>query len=251
MNTITIIATLIIILSSGGLLFWFVRQLGDPEEVYLRPLAVYQSLKKQTGLAVETGRHLHITPGRASLAGQGNPTSLAALSILEFLTDKACESDISPIITTGDGSLTIGAQDALRSAYQKADRADDYDANLVRFQAAESNPMAFAAGVTQEIRDQDIIANIMVGRFDSEAVIVTEAADRMSIEQILGSDNPLALGVMAPATDNLLIGEELFAAPAYLQRKPLYLASIQLQDTLRILVCAGIFMAAIYYLIVS
>ena len=251
MDTITIIATLIIILASGGLLFWFVRQLGDPEEVNLRPLAGIQSLKKQTGLAVETGRHFHISPGRASLAGQGNPSSLAGLSIMEYLANKAVESDIPPVITTGDGSLTIGAQDALRSAYQEADRIEEYDPNLVRFQAAESEPMTFAAGVTQEIQDQEISTNIMVGRFGSEAVLVTEAADRMSFEQILGSDDPLALGVMAPVTDDLLIGEELFAATAYLHRQPVYLASIQLQDTLRILVCAGIFLAAIYYLVVG
>ncbi len=251
MDTITIIATLIVISASGGLLYWFIRQIGDPEEVYLRPLSGYQSLKKQTELAVETGRHFHITPGRASLAGQGNPTSLAGLSILDYLAKKACESDVPPIITTGDGTLTVGAQDALRGAYNEADSADDYDPNLVRFQAAESDPMAFAAGVTQEIRDQEINTNIMVGRFGSEAVIVTEAADRMSFQQILGSDDPLALGVMAPATDDLLIGEELFAASAYLQRKPVDLASLQLQDTLRILVCTGIFLAAIYYLVVG
>ena len=251
MDAITIVTTLIIIFLSGGLLFLFLRRLGDPDDVNLRPLAGILSLKKQTGLAVETGRHFHITPGRASLAGQGNPTSLAGLSIVEYLADQACQSDVPPVITTGDGTLTVGAQDTLRGAFVGADRLEDFDSDLVRFQAAESNPMAFAAGVTEELRDQSISTNIMVGRFGSEAAIVTEAADRMSFQQILGSDDPLALGVMAPVTDDLLIGEELFAAAAYLHRKPVYLASIQLQDSLRVLVCVGIFLAAIFYLVES
>jgi hypothetical protein len=225
--------------------------MGDPDDVQLRPLAGYQSLKKQIGLAVETGRHFHITPGRASLAGQGNPTSLAGLSILEYLADQACKNEVPPVITTGDGSLTVGAQDTLRGAYSGADRIDTYDSTLVRFQAADSSPLAFAAGVTEEIRDQNISSNIMVGRFGSEAAIITEAADRMSFQQILGSDDPLALGVMAPVTENILIGEELFAAPAYLHRKPEHLASLQLQDTLRILVCAGVFLAAFYHLVAN
>jgi hypothetical protein len=251
MDALTVVTALIIILLSGGLFFFFLRRMGEPDDVQLRPLGGYQSLQKQIGLAVETGRHLHITPGRASLAGQGSPTSLAGLSILEYFADEACKNDVPPIITTGDGSLTIGAQDTLRGAYLGADRINDYDASLVRFQAAESNPFAYAAGVTDELRDQTISSNIMVGRFGSEAAIITEAADRMSFQQILGSDDPLALGVMAPFTEYLLIGEELFAVPAYLQRKPVQLASLQLQDSLRILVCAGVFLAAFYYLVVG
>jgi hypothetical protein len=54
---------------------------------------------------------------------------------------------------------------------------------------------------------------------------------------------------MVPVTDNLLIGEELFAADAYLHEKPISLAGLKVQDTLRLLACAAILLAAIIYLV--
>ncbi len=55
---------------------------------------------------------------------------------------------------------------------------------------------------------------------------------------------------MLPVTDKLLIGEELFAAAAYLHEKPISLAGLKVQDTLRLLACGGILLAAIVYLVV-
>ena len=244
------ILALAIILLSGGLLFWYLRGIEAGKVVDLRPIKGYASLDRQTGLAVETGRVFHMSPGRAGLDGAGNPTSVASLSILDYLAEQGSKNDVPPIVTTGDGSLMIASQDSLRGAYANVDRESDFHLDMVRFQAASSEPIAYAAGVTIEVEREDLSGNIMVGRFGSEIVFVAEAAERASLEQILGSDDPIALGAMMPVTDKLLIGEELFAAAAYLHQKPISLAGLKVQDTLRLLACAGILLAAIVYLVV-
>jgi hypothetical protein len=52
-------------------------------------------------------------------------------------------------------------------------------------------------------------------------------------------------------TNKLLIGEELLAAGAYLQGKPAQIASLQVQDMLRVLAAVGIVLAALINLIVG
>lgn len=54
------------------------------------------------------------------------------------------------------------------------------------------------------------------------------------------------MAAAAPVTDNLMIGEEMLAAPAYMQGKPAQLASLQLQDIVRILISLTILGLAIY-----
>lgn len=248
-EVVSTILTIAIILVSGGLLFWYVRGLKEGTGIDLRPIKAFTSLDRQTGLAVETGRVFHMSPGRAGLGGANSPTSIASLSVLDYLAAQGSENNVPPLVTTGDGSLMVGSQDSLRGAYKDADRQKDYQPGMVRFQAAESEPIAYAAGATIEIDGADLSGNIMVGRFGSEIAIVTEAAERSSLEQILGSDDPMALAAMAPITSELLIGEELFAATAYLHHKPASVAGLKVQDTLRIIACVGILLAALVFLV--
>jgi hypothetical protein len=62
---------------------------------------------------------------------------------------------------------------------------------------------------------------------------MVEAASRQAIDQVVGTDDPTALAVATAATDNVLIGEELFATSAYLEGSASQVASLQLQDILR------------------
>jgi hypothetical protein len=89
----------------------------------------------------------------------------------------------------------------------------------------------------------------MVGRFGPELAIIAEAANRQNIEQVIGTDDPTALAVAFTATDNVLIGEELYATSAYLEGNASQIASLQLQDILRWVVVLFILGTAIYQLV--
>jgi hypothetical protein len=80
---------------------------------------------------------------------------------------------------------------------------------------------------------------------------MAESAERENMEQIIGSDDPESLALAAVYTDKLLIGEELFAAGAYLQADPSRIAGVQVQDFLRMVVIGAITIAAIVGLIIS
>lgn len=251
MSILTTLLTLLIILVSGGLLFWIIQWLDDEQDVGLRSHEGYHALQDQIVGIVEGGQKVHYTLGRGSLAGATNPTSIAALNALDYLEAQAFDAESPPLVTVGDGTLLISAQDTIRALETHDADPDEFFQDNTRFIAADSQPMAFAGGVSDIVNREGIGSNLMLGRLGTEVAIIGEAAFRQDLEQVIGSDDLVALGLAAPLTNMLLIGEELLAAGAYLQGKPAQIASLQVQDILRVLAAVGIVLAALINLIVG
>jgi hypothetical protein len=245
MNVSAAILTLFVFIIVAVLLVLFSRRLAGGAEVGLRPLPSYLALKSQIGRAVENGRRVHFAMGRASLLGPASPTSLASLTALNRLARDGCASGVPPLVAVGEGSLLPAAQDTLRAGYRRAERADEFSLASAQFLAPETAPFAYAAGVTDLMVQQQVGSNLMLGRFGSELALMSEAAVRADTEQVIGSDDPVALSVGAAVTDHLIIGEELLAAHAYLEGQPQQVAAIQLQDLLRLIIVVLILLAAL------
>lgn len=234
-----------IIILVAGLYLLTRRQQQQPRPLPLRPLTGMEALGGQVGQAIESGSRLHVTLGQGNLASPANPASVASLAILDELAKDGCASGIPPIVTVGDGTMLPAAQDSLRQAFRLAGRPTNLKSDAVQFLAANAEPFAYAGGGANIIQREKIMSNVMVGRFGPELMIMAEAAERRQVGQVIGSDDPTALAVATAVTDNILIGEELFAASTYLDSSPARRASLQLQDLLRYLVALLIILAAI------
>jgi hypothetical protein len=221
------------------------NRLRQGREVGLRPLPAYRTLRTQVGRAIESGRHVHITLGRAGLHSPAGPTSVAALTALDHLAVDSCASGIPPMVTLGEATLLPAAQDSLRQGFAQAGRLSAYSPIQTQFIAPETQPMAYAAGVSNELHAGNVGSNLMIGRFGPEIAIMGEAAARANAPQVIGSDDPTALALASVLTRDLLIGEELLAAGAYLQGKPWQIASLRSQDVLRWLIMGLIFVFAV------
>lgn len=235
----------------GAGLFVLTRRAQKGTANRLRPHLGYAALHKQVGRAVESGQRMHISLGRGSLASDAAASSAAALLMLDHLAEGSCASNMPPTITTGDGTLLIAAQDQLRDAYAQARRSADYQPGFVQFQASTTLPIPYAAGVTQVIHRENPGSNVLIGRFGSEIALITEAGEREQMDQLISSDDPVALSVAYPITSQLIIGEEHLAAGAYLQGKPAQIASLQLQDILRWLAVIALLLATFFGIVSS
>jgi hypothetical protein len=245
MDLISGLVVLLLIIVSGLLSSWLTIRLRRARRLGMRELSGFVSLGDQIGRAVESGRSVHFSAGRGGLVGRSNPTSVAALNALDYVAETACKSDVPPLVTVGDGTLLVAAQESLRGAFEAAGRPDDYSSDMAQFLAGESFATAYAAGVSDILNRGESGSNFLLGRFGAEVAIMGEAADREDMEQVVGSDDPLAVAVAASYTDKLLIGEEMFAASAYLQGGPPQRASVVLQDIMRVIVAIAILLAAI------
>lgn len=240
-----IAAALVIGLAGTVLLIWFSRRHTAGWQVSQRPIKAYQALLAQSAKAIETGRGIHLSLGRADLGGQGNPASIAALAALDVMAKAGARSDTAPLTTVGDGALLLAAQDSLRAAHDTAGRAQAYSTHMAHFIASREFPMSYAAGVSESLNSGDMGSSVLLGRFGPEVAIMVEAGQRQGLEQVVGSDDPQAMAIGLALTDEALIGEELFAAGGYLKAEPALLASIQLHDVLRVAVIVIVLLVAL------
>jgi hypothetical protein len=201
-------------------------------------------LRRAIGLTVEDGKRLHVSLGQSSLTGASSATGLVALSTLERIASLSMISDRPPIATSGEGSLSILSQDKLRVAYRDSNAIEQYDPDRGRLGGV--TPLSFVAGTLPVIRDEQVAGNILVGNFGPEVGLMADAARQEGAFVLAATDSLPAQAVLFAAAEEPLIGEELFAVPAYLQASVYHQASLQVQDILRwlviALILAGIFL---------
>ena len=70
----------------------------------------------------------------------------------------------------------------------------------------------------------------LLGAFYAESLILAETGNSIGAIQIAGTAKPPQLPFFVAACDYTLIGEELFAASAYLSKEPRMLGSLKGQD---------------------
>lgn len=244
-----LIITFSIIIAVIVLIFILARRQQSGKAPTLRPFSAHKALKGQVGRAVESASRLHISLGRGNLIGSASPISLSAVSILDRLAEDGCANDTPPITTVGDGTLLPIADNHVRFAAELAGSSNRLPNGTIQFVANQNDPFTYAGGVTNVIQQDKILGNILVGQFGEEIGIITEVASRSQINQVIGSDDPLALAVATTATDDIMIGEELLASSAYFEGKPHQIASLQVQDILRVIVGLAILGTAVYKLV--
>lgn len=248
MNALVALTIIVVI---ALLLLIFTRRQRNGRSLWIRPLSACASLSDQVGEAIESGRQLHVSLGQGSLIGAANPASVAAIHVLDHLAKDGCASGTPPLTTVGDGTLLPIAQDSLRQAHTVAGRLNEYKPAMTQFLAADTDPYAYAGAIATVLQQGETSSNLLVGRFGPELAIPAEIAARKNMVQVIGTDDPSALAVATAVTDNVLVGEELFAACAYLGTKPSQLASLQIQDILRWLIIITMIALALGQLLAS
>jgi len=212
-----------------------------------RDIEAYDRLNRAVGDSVEGGTRLHVSIGRGNLFTSRGGSALAGLAMLRHLSERASQSDHPPIVTSGDASLTVLSQDTLQSGYRAAGAEDQYRFTTGRLTGL--TPFTFAAGTMSVISDENISSNVVIGDLGTESALLVEAADRAGTDLIAASDNLSAQSVLYASSQDPLIGEELFAAGAYVGAGPSHEASLQVQDVLRWLVILAILVGAVLKLL--
>ncbi len=217
----------------------FLRRKSTP---VFREIPAFARLQKAIGLAVEEGSRLHISLGRGGLTTPQSAAELAGLEMLRRVAELTSASDRPPVATSGDGAVAILSQDALQVSDQ-AVLSSGHDVTAARL--AGLTPFSYAAGTLLVMRDEKVSANILIGNFGIEVALLTDAAERENSSSLAASDNLPAQAILYASAQDALIGEELFAAGAYVKARPFHTASLIVQDSLRWLVVIAILVGAI------
>jgi hypothetical protein len=169
------------------------------------------------------------------------------LSVLERLTGSASTSDNPPIASAGDGAIGTLAQETMRGTYSRIGLSGKFDPNTGRVTGL--TPFSYAAGTIPIIYDEEVSTTILAGHFGSEVALITDASERNDAMSLAGSDSVSAQAVLYATADEPLIGEEIFAAGAYLKAGPVHIASLHSQDVFRWLLAGIILIGALLKLV--
>ena len=207
-----------------------------------REIAAFTRLRRAAGLAVEDGTRLHVSLGRGGLLTPRGASALSGLALLRQLGAQTSISDRPPIATSGDAAVTILSQETLQSAYQSAGAQEQYQSNNGRLSGL--TPFSYAAGAMNVVRREQVSANVLIGDFGPEVGLLADAAERENAMLIAAANDPAAQAILLASASEPLIGEELFAAPAYIGNDTAQRASLQVQDVLRWLIILALLTGA-------
>jgi hypothetical protein len=196
-----------------------------------RKIEAINRLKRAIGMSVEDGSRLHISLGSAQLTDPSNPSALIGLSTLHRVGQLTSTSDLPPVVTTGSGSLMVLSQDALKLISVETNTQALYDPNQASM--AGATPFSYAVGTMESLSNIGVNGNVLIGNFGTEAGLLCETLDKGRVS-ITGSDSITAQSIFFAVTQDTLIGEELFALPAYLAVNPAHQASLRVEDIFRI-----------------
>jgi hypothetical protein len=221
-----------------GLLYYFTGRVTAGYAPALRRIQAFEALKGFTGRAIEAGRALHLSLGVGSVANETTADSLAGLAVLDYLAEQGATTGVPPTVSMSDPTVMLFAQNALRAAHADDPEGAEEAYRHIRWLAPQ--PAAYAAGVMNLINIDETEANVMVGHFGDEYLLMGETAARRGAGHIGGTSNPGTLPFIYASAEKTLLGEEIYAAGAYLQQRSAHLGSLISQDTMRWMVAGFI-----------
>ncbi|MDD4310784.1 MAG: hypothetical protein PHO32_10410, partial [Candidatus Cloacimonetes bacterium] len=216
----TLIATLLLVI----FLIYAIYQ-SHHKEAYIRPIAGLHEIDNALGRATEMGKPVMFVPG---WGGLGDVCTIASLMILSQVAKKAAEFDIRLISPHCDYMVLPLAQEIVQSSFSEAGRPDAYNQNDIFF--ISDNQFPFCAGVNGITVRERVATIFYMGFFNAEALLLTETGNQAGAIQIAGTDSTTQVPFFITTCDYTLIGEEFYAASAYLSRAPQLVSMLKAQD---------------------
>ena len=204
---------------------FFIWRAKKGAKLYVRPLAGIDAVDEAIGRATEMGKPILYILGLGSAA---DIATIASFTILGRVAKKVAEYQTSLIVPCYDPIVMTIAQETVKTAYYDAGRPDAYNDDMVFF--ITQFQFAYVGAVNGIMLRERPATNFYMAKFYAESLLMAETGSLAGSVQIAGTDEVTQIPFFVVACDYTLIGEELYAASAYLGREPVLLGSLKAQD---------------------
>ena len=212
-------------------------------KLFIRRIAGLEAVEEAVGRATEMGKKIFYIPGILSLS---EIQTIASLSILKHVSKLTAIYGTDIEVPNKDPLVFSAARETVRQSYMEAGKPDQFKEEMVTYLTYDQ--FAYAASVTAKMVREKPATNFMIGSFFAESLILAETGQAAGAIQIAGTADVTQLPFFVTTCDYTLLGEELYAASAYLSREPVLLGSIKAQDAakaiLMVIMALGIVMLA-------
>jgi hypothetical protein len=219
------IYVLIFVIFFSVLVMFFISLARKNPNLFIRHIPGLDAIEETIGRATEMGKPILYLNG---LYDMSMLSTIAATSILSKVARKVANYDSQIMVPCYDPIVMSVCQEVVREAYIEAGRPDAFKEDNIFF--ISSDQFAYAAAVDGIIVRHKPAANLYMGYYFAEALLIAETGAATGAMQIAGTDAITQLPFFITTCDYTLMGEELYAASAYLSREPLQLGSLKGQD---------------------
>jgi hypothetical protein len=226
-----------------SLLVFFVMTARKGKSLFIRKIAGLDALEEAVGRATEMGKPILYVPGLSTMS---DVATIAAINILGPVAKKVAEYESTIIVPNADPIVMSVTRQVVKESFLEAGRPDAYNDDMVFF--LTDSQFGFAAAVDGIMMREKPATNLFIGMFWAESLILAETGNMTGAIQIAGTDAVAQLPFFVTACDYTIIGEELYAASAYLSRTPVLMGSLKAQDigkAILLIVVTGVFLFAI------
>jgi len=238
------VPTLVACLVFLALIFYYFQRAVRGANFYLRPIAGIEAIDEAIGRATEMGKPILYVPGLSTI---DDVATIASLTILGRVARKVADYQTQIIVPNTDPIVYTVAEESVKQAYLEAGRPDSFDPNSVFF--LTSSQFAYVAGVNGIMMRERPATNFYLGMFWAESLILAETGSLSGAIQIAGTDAVTQLPFFITTCDYTLIGEELYAASAYLGREPRQIGGIKSLDACKVIIMTLIILGVAAFIV--
>lgn len=213
----------------------------------IRAIPALNALEEAVGRAAEMGGKVMFVNGIGNLTSVSGPETVAGLAVLRYLSKLSAESGVEVVAPLTQAQVIPLAVDAMKSGYQEAGQPEAFREESIRY--VSSSQWGLATSCMGIIGRENAVSNILVGAFAGECLAIISAGAEAGVFQIGGCGrNTTQMPWFVSMCDYSLIGEEVYAAGAYLSKDPIEVGSLVGQDYGKMLTAGLIILGYIMYL---
>jgi hypothetical protein len=219
------------IMSFSGTLMFFIRKARRGEEIFLREIPGLKAVEEAVGRSTEMGKPVLYVPG---IMDMDQVETVAGVIVLGHVSKMTARYETTLNVPVSRAIVMKAAREACKESYLMEGRPDMFHEDMVHYVTDEQ--FAYAAGVNGIMVREKPAACLYMGKFYAESLILAETGNSIGAIQIAGTASQAQIPFFVTACDYTLIGEEFFAASAYLSQRPELIGGVKGQDMIKVIV---------------
>jgi hypothetical protein len=215
----------VLLLIVCGSVIYFIESARSGKELKIRKIAGLEAVDEAVGRATEMGRPILFVPGILDI---NDIQTIAGITVLSRVAHLAAEYGAQIEVPTSRSLVMTTARETVEASFLAAGRPDAYNEDDIYYLTDEQ--FGYVAGVQGMMVREKPAACFYMGAFFAESLLLAETGNSIGAIQVAGTAMPSQLPFFVAACDYTLIGEEFFAASAYLSGETHQLGSLKGQD---------------------
>jgi len=192
--------------------------------MFIRRIPGLSAIDESVGRATEMGRPMLFSVG----LGQIDMPTLQGLAVMSHVARLAARYGNRLLVPVADPMVLAVAEEATREAWQAEGKPEAHRPEDVRF--LSDSQFAFAAGMMGLVIREAVASTFLFGYFYAESLLLAEAGQESGAIQVAGTPATTQIPFFIVSCDYTIIGDEYYAASAYLTQEPTLLGSLVGQD---------------------